>query len=66
MNIYCVRVRVFLLFLDGIGNDVNSYKMNELHTNPHTHIHNIYICDTRTQTNTLLGLHFEFAGEAVI
>lgn len=34
--IYLVRVRVFLLFLDGIGNDVYSYKINELHT--HTHV----------------------------
>lgn len=36
--IYLVRVRVFLLFLDGIGNGVYPYKINELHTNPHTHI----------------------------
>lgn len=43
--IYFVRVRVFLLFLDGIGNDVYSYKINELHTHTHTsHIH--------TKTNT--------------
>lgn len=34
--IYFVRVRVFLLFLDSIGNGVYSYKINELHTNPHT------------------------------
>lgn len=60
-----MRVRVFLLFLDGIGNDVYStYKINKLHTNPRPRIH-IQPHITHTHTNTL-GLHSEFTGDYII
>lgn len=63
--IYFVRVRVFLLFLDGIGNDVYStYKINKLHTNPRPRVH-IQPHTTHIHTNTL-GLHSEFTGDYTI